>query len=336
MASRVDYLISRSLITPPKHIQGSVQYEVITGSMAYGVSQDSSDMDVYSWSLPPKEFIFPHLSGEIIGFDEPKNRFDQYQQHHIIDPSSGKEYDISVYNVVKFFKLCMDNNPNMLDTLYVPMNCILHCSPLGQMVRDRRDIFIHKGCWHKFKGYAYSQLHKLEIKHTVAREIFLFEQKYMVDGEFAKPYPIQEYDKYQKALQQYPEEVKESKRNELVRKYGYDTKFAYHIIRLMDEVEQLLTTGTMELGRNNEEMKAIRRGEWTLEDIRSKFTREEEALNQVYKDSKLPHSPNVQAIKQLLLDVIEHHYGSVSKALTVNTDSASLISEMEQLINKYK
>ena len=336
MASRIDYLISRNLATPPKHIQGSIHYEVITGSMAYGVNENSSDMDVYSWSLPPKEYIFPHLAGEIIGFDEPKYRFDVYQQHHIVDPSNGNEYDISVYNIIKYFRLCMENNPNMLDTLYVPMNCILHCSPLGQMVRDKRDIFIHKGCWHKFKGYSYSQLHKLDVKHSIAREMFLFEQKYMENGQLVKPVPIQDLNHYENLCSQFPQELEKSKRNELVRKYGYDTKFAYHVVRLMDEVEQLLTSGTMELGRNREELKAIRRGEWTLEDIKNRFTRDEETLNQLYKDSKLPHGPNTQAIKQLLMDVIEHHYGSISQALTVETDAASLISEMEQLIRKYK
>ena len=29
------------------------------------------------------------------------------------------------------------------------------------MIRDARRLFLHKGAWWKFKGYAYSQLHKM-------------------------------------------------------------------------------------------------------------------------------------------------------------------------------
>ena len=31
-------------------------------------------------------------------------------------------------------------------------------------MRENRRLFLHKGAWPKFKGYAYSQLHKLAIK----------------------------------------------------------------------------------------------------------------------------------------------------------------------------
>lgn len=65
MSSLTDYLIKRELINPPKHISNSIQYEVIMGSVAYGVTSDNSDMDVYGFSIPPKEIIFPHLTGEI-------------------------------------------------------------------------------------------------------------------------------------------------------------------------------------------------------------------------------------------------------------------------------
>jgi hypothetical protein len=36
----------------PNHILNGVQYEVVTGSIAYGVSNDSSDMDVCGFSIP--------------------------------------------------------------------------------------------------------------------------------------------------------------------------------------------------------------------------------------------------------------------------------------------
>jgi hypothetical protein len=71
------------LLTAPAFLSSSIQYEVIMGSVAYGVSNDSSDMDVYGFAIPPKEFVFPQLRGEIPGFDDFSLKFEQYQQHHI-------------------------------------------------------------------------------------------------------------------------------------------------------------------------------------------------------------------------------------------------------------
>jgi hypothetical protein len=37
------------------------------GSVAYCVSSDTSDVDVYGWSIAPKDDLFPHLRGEVPG-----------------------------------------------------------------------------------------------------------------------------------------------------------------------------------------------------------------------------------------------------------------------------
>lgn len=159
MASIVLYLSERGLIRPPSYAKDT-QYEVITGSIAYGTSSDMSDCDIVGFCIPSKEVVFPHLGGEIFGFGNQIKRFDQYQQHHVTDKEADREYDLTVYNIVKFFQLCMDNNPNMVDTLFVPARCIIHSTKIGNMVRDARKDFLHKGCWQKFKGYAYQSINK--------------------------------------------------------------------------------------------------------------------------------------------------------------------------------
>ena len=165
MASAVEKLFSKGLISPPPWLPGAVQYEVITGSFAYGVSGDDSDSDVYGFCIPRKDMVFPHLRGEIPGFGRQIKHFDQYQQHHISDQQSQKQYDLSIYNIVRYFQLCMENNPNMVDSLFVPEHCILHLTPIGQKVREQRRLFLHKGSWFKFKGYAYSQIRKAATRH---------------------------------------------------------------------------------------------------------------------------------------------------------------------------
>jgi predicted nucleotidyltransferase len=186
MARTTERLTKLGLITPPNFVVSNTMYEVVMGSFAYGVSSDTSDYDLYGWCIPPVNVIFPHLDGEILGFDSQPRRFEQYQKHHVLDADAlggrGRNYDITVYNIVKYFKLIMQNNPNMIDSLFVPQNCILHCTQVGQMVRERRQMFLHRGCWHRFKGYAFSMLKKAKIKnHRGLKEVVRFEDEYSVD-----------------------------------------------------------------------------------------------------------------------------------------------------------
>ena len=111
MPSRVKELTNKGFVQPPRWIPDNIHYETMMGSVAYGVSSDTSDMDLYGFAIPPKEVIFPHLAGEIEGFGRQKQRFEQYQQHHVEDKDElggkGRMYDLSIYNIVKYFSLAM-------------------------------------------------------------------------------------------------------------------------------------------------------------------------------------------------------------------------------------
>ena len=203
-------LRAKNLITPPSWLEDNVVYLTIVGSMAYGAADTTvvSDMDLYGVCIPPKLDLFPHLAGYVCGFDEP-NSFQQYQQHHVFDASAlggkGREYDLSIYSIVKFFKLLMENNPSCIDTLFTPHECVLHITQVGNLIRDNRKLFLHKGCWPKFKGYSYSMVHKMNSK---------------------TPDP-------------------ESKRGQLREKFGFDTKFGMHVVRLLGEAEMILAEGDL-------------------------------------------------------------------------------------------
>jgi predicted nucleotidyltransferase len=119
--STLQRLTDRGLVKPPRWLPGNVMYETIMGSVAYGVSADTSDMDVYGWAIPPKEDIFPHLRGEIPGFGKAAKRFEVFQEHHVADPDAlaghGRTYDLTIFGIVKFFVLAMENNPNIIDNV---------------------------------------------------------------------------------------------------------------------------------------------------------------------------------------------------------------------------
>ena len=297
MTSVVKHLVKKGLIKPPGFVDGNIQYETVMGSEAYGSATPSSDIDIYGFCIPPQHILFPHLVGIIPGFDRNVQGFDQYQQHHIIDADAhagkGQEYDISIYGIVKYFRLCLDNNPNMIDSLFTPQDCVRFLTPIADMVRENRKLFLNKGAWPKFKGYAMSQISKMHQKKS------------------------------------------NSHRKWMVEKYGYDTKFAAHAVRLLFEAEQIFTTGDINLRRDSDHLKLIRSGEFTkdelIEWIKPKVARLEEIKD---TSTVIPDKPRTSEVKELLLNCLEHHYGSLGNALILPDRYKSALMDIQDVINK--
>jgi predicted nucleotidyltransferase len=456
--SIVKKLYDKGLIVPPEHVKNSISYLCYIGSAAYGVSDSTSDLDCYGWSIPYRNMVLPHETGYIDGFgDRSSEKFEQWQQHHIYDEDDKREYDITIYNIIKYFQLCMDNNPNMIDSLFVPQRCILSMDPIGQIVRENRHIFLHLGSWHKFKGYAYSQMSKMREKHYAAKKLFEFEEAHGLDplevkdhkelmiaieiyankhgdlllfidnsktkrfaifkslidqtenddpfgaikewftqnegrkvsfndtevehsfvniydlkfeshSELTKKGKLKQYiakvfpqgndifDKYYDSFKYVFDKLSKSelyeyhnllaqfgfystKRMERVRKKGMDTKFAYHIIRLVGEIEQIMREGDLTLDRKDrrEHMKAVRNGEWSFEQIADWFDAREKELQTLYNNCKvIPYSPRYDEIHGLLRRCLEMKFGDLSKSIGNTKSIDLLISKMEGVISEFK
>lgn len=286
-------LRSQNVIHPPRWLVDQTQYLTVMGSVSYGVSGDTSDVDVYGFCIPPKDMVFPHLAGEIHGFGTQIQRFEQWQQHHVMPPD-GREtsYDFQIFGIVRYFQLCMECNPNMIDSMFTPRRCVMHSTQVGEIVRENRKMFLHKGAWHKFRGYAYSQMHKIK-------------------GKINSTNPA---------------------RAETIEKFGYDVKFAYHVVRLLDEIEQIMVEQDLDLERNREQLKSIRRGEWTLEQIEHHFEAKERALENTYAASPLQHKPDEAAIKTVLMNCLEMHFGSITDAVRREPSLERLIRDIQGVL----
>jgi len=146
-------------LNPPYVAEHETVYQVLTGSTAYGVSSDTSDMDIISISMPVIEDI---IQTPILGFDSTPTYFKTWQHHHIQDPDKRKEYDFSVYGLPFFFKLASECNPNIIDCLFVPDEYVLYHDKIGEMIRANRHLFLSKAAYPKFIGYSCSQYKKLK------------------------------------------------------------------------------------------------------------------------------------------------------------------------------
>jgi predicted nucleotidyltransferase len=262
-------LTNKKLATPSDFIVTNTVYETLMGSTAYGCSLGNSDKDIYGFCIPPLDMIFPHLRGEIVGFGNQLQRFEVYQEHHMKD--GDVTHDVSIYSIVKYFHLLMDNNPNMADSLWTYDDDVITQTKISKMVRDNRKMFLHRGAYHRYIGYAHAQMHKIKNKHGHMNP----------------------------------------KRNETIQQYGYDTKYAMHCLRLMREVEQILLTGDFDIKNDKDFLIEVRKGKYTLTQLEQEFLRQEIVITQAYNNSKLQDIPNENAIKELLLNCIEEFHGKL-------------------------
>lgn len=121
--------------------------------------------------------------------------------------------------------------------------------------------------------------------------------------------------KYQTKLMQWKqyEEWKKhrnKKRAELEEKNGYDTKHAAHLVRLLRMGNEILSTGKVNVDRTNidaEELKSIRQGSWTYDQIEEYAETMDKKLDELYKNSKLQKNPQIEKIDDLCVEIIDEY-----------------------------
>ena len=175
-------LYKNNVLNVEQEFAHQVHLEGICGSFAYGMSGTASDIDVVGVCIPPVDWVFSHTVGHIPGFGPTPPKFENFQQHKII--FQEQEYDVSIYSIVRFFDLVAENNPNMLDVLFLPDRCITHIDNIGKLIRQNRKLFLTKHSFHKFVGYSHAQMKKLKSKNPKESRMDLIE-KHGYDTKFA-------------------------------------------------------------------------------------------------------------------------------------------------------
>ncbi len=301
--------------------------EMVTGSHLYGTNTETSDTDRMGIFIPSIEYFFglktvDEVDLSVVSKDENgKNNSDAE--------------DIKFYSLNKFVKLAMENNPNILSQLFCNEPNILYMNYYGSMLLNSNHLFPHKGLAQKYIGYAMSQAHKMNIKtgnyDTLNQAHGWLKEKMYVKGEetkYASQQLLAEFrsigipgvkfydshatigdinisltDKLSKVYNKVVDRLsKVGNREELYIKYGYDVKFGMHVVRLLSEGKELLTTGHLEYPLKNREMLLdIRKGKYTQEEIMSMMNEGVKELDELVKTSKLPSKPRYEEIERLLI-----------------------------------
>jgi uncharacterized protein len=116
-----------------------VQYRCITGSQAYGLAHEASDVDRRGFFLPPAD-----LHWSLAGVPE------QLESDH----------EEVYWEAGKFVRLALKANPNVLECLYSPL--IETCTPIAQELLDMRHQFLSKHVHRTYNSYVLSQFKKIE------------------------------------------------------------------------------------------------------------------------------------------------------------------------------
>lgn len=181
------------------------------------------------------------------------------------------EWDIVVYELKKYLTLMIKSNPNVLSLLWLTECDYILVTDIGKLLIEKRGLFVSKQAYHSFVGYAHGQAHRMT---HMAFEGYM--------GE---------------------------KRKGLVRKYGYDTKNAAHLVRLLRMGIEYLTEGRLYVKRQDAtQLLEIKRGEWSLEQVQKEADRLFSLAEESYIRSSLPPEPPSEEINRLCVEIMENRF----------------------------
>jgi len=96
----------------------------------------------------------------------------------------------------------------------------------------------------------------------------------------------------------------------LEEKFGYDTKHACHLVRLLRCGVELLETGSLSVDRRGidaDELKFIRSGGWSFEKIEEYCSTMDKKLEEAYTNSKIQLIPNSEKAYELCYRLVENY-----------------------------
>jgi hypothetical protein len=185
--------------------------------------------------------------------------------------SEAGDTDFAGYGLRKFLGLALKCNPTVLLPFFVPNEFIRQITPEGEALRALAPLIVSKQAYSPFMGYMRQQ-HERLIGARGQRNVT---------------------------------------RPELIERYGYDTKYAGHIIRLGFQGAELLRTGRLSLPmveREREFVIAIRTGKYTLPQVSNFIAAAENELKLALRMSTLQERPQIKEVEKWMIQTYFEHW----------------------------
>ena len=294
-------------------------YETVHGSRAYGLSREDSDIDVRGVIVGPGSWYH--------GFRGGPEQVEESPDHVL-------------YEIRKFFRLAAAANPTALELLWTEPEDHRVVARSGERLLAERGAFLSRRVAESFGKYALSQLKRIQThrrwllhppKHEPKRADFGLPERTVIPGDqlgaaetLIAQGKLEEADLtpnflaildrergYRQARnewQQYRswQKNRNPARAELEARYGYDTKHAMHLVRLLRMGAEILSTGRVTVRRpDREELRAVRDGAWAYEELLAQSETLSRKVDEAALRSSLPAEPDLAALDELCRGIVE-------------------------------
>ena len=297
---------------------GLLIYETTHGSQAYGLATPSSDVDYKGVLVGPAAWYHGYLGGP----EQVELNADHVR-----------------YEIRKYFRLAAAANPTVLELLWTDPSCHAVCTPIGERLLAARDRFLSLRVKDSFSGYAMSQLGRIKThrkwvmnppKKEPARADFGLPDRAQIsrdqlgaveamlgDGrleqvdlstnfldilERERRYRTarKEWESYQSWLK-----TRNPRRSELEARFGYDTKHALHLIRLLRMGLEIVATGQVKVHRDDrDELLGIKSGALAYDELMARAEQLGAQVHAAAATSPLPEAPDEAALDQLCAEIV--------------------------------
>lgn len=184
------------------------------------------------------------------------------------EPSTADDLDLVVYSLRKWLRLALAGNPTVLIPLFVPDSEVVNTSPLGAWLRANPDLIVSRLAGERFIGYLRSQRTRM------------LEGK--VTGRVSRP--------------------------ALIERFGFDTKYAGHMVRLGVQGVELLETGRITLPMPEPWLswiRELRQGQRTQAEAIDAAAELEAQLLRLLDHSDLPTVPQWERANSFLIEAYQ-------------------------------
>lgn len=179
--------------------------------------------------------------------------------------SEHGDVDLTMYSLRKYMSLAMQGNPTVLLLLFTKPPFRSYAHTFGLNLQEMAPFIVSKRCVPRFQGYLESQRQRLT-------------------GEKRGHVPS---------------------RPELVEKFGYDTKYAMHALRLAIQGIEILKTYGLQLPMHEDEREflfAVRKGEFKYETVLAMLQQYSDRLATETAVSTLREEPDVAAVERWMVE----------------------------------
>lgn len=182
--------------------------------------------------------------------------------------SEPGDLDLVVYSARKWMGLALQGNPTVITPLFAPADAIVHITPAGEDLRANADMIVSRQAGHRFIGYLRGQRERM-LNGTVDKRV---------------------------------------NRPELVERYGFDVKFAGHMVRLGVQGVELLETGRMTLPMPDPWrtwIRDLRQGRHTQQEAIDAAAELEARLDALTWTADLPEHPDKARANRWLIETYQ-------------------------------